>query len=103
MDSFGGGTPQDSYHPKLDVGLSSIHRAHILNFNYIYTLPLFAKSGSALGRHVLGGGGLSGVTSFQRGAPNAVRPPLDPARIGASSSRATILSAPDLDSGDRTP
>ena len=103
LDSFGGGTPQDSYHPKQDIGLSSIHRAHILNFNYIYALPLFAKSPNELVRSVLGGWELSGVTSFQSGAPNTVTAPVDSARIGASSSRATVIGAPDLDGDSRTP
>ena len=103
MDSFGGNTPQDSYHPKQDIGLSSIHRAQILNFNYIYSPPFFAKSGSRLARQVLGGWEISGVTSFQSGAPNNVTAPVDAARIGASSSRATVLSNPVLDRGDRTP
>ena len=103
MDSFGGGTPQDSYHPKLDVGLSSIHRAQILNLNYIYSLPFFAKSGSTLARHAFAGWQISGVTSFQSGAPNTVNAPVDSARIGASSSRATVLGDPNLDRGARTP
>jgi hypothetical protein len=103
MDSFGGNTPQDSFNPKQDIGLSSIHRAHILNFNYIYSLPFFAKSPSHLARQVLGGWEISGVTSFQSGAPTSVTAPVDAARIGASSSRATVLSDPDLDRGDRTP
>jgi Carboxypeptidase regulatory-like domain/TonB-dependent Receptor Plug Domain len=103
MDSFGGGTPQDSSHPKQDIGLSSIHRAEILNFNYIYSLPFFEKSGSRLARQVLGGWEISGVTSFQSGAPTTVTAPVDAARIGASSSRATVLSDPDLDRGERTP
>ena len=103
MDSFGGNTPQDSYHPKQDIGLSSIHRAQILNFNCIYSLPFLAKSPSRLARQVLGGWEISGVTSFQSGAPNTVTAPLDSARIGASSSRATVLSDPDLDRADRTP
>src|SRR3989442_4903825 len=41
MDTVGGGTPLDSYHPKNDVALSSIHRCPILTFNYICTLPCF--------------------------------------------------------------
>src|SRR4030095_13330327 len=55
MDSFGGGTPQDSHRPKDDIGLSSIHRTHVLNFNYVYSLPFFAKIGSGVARNLLGG------------------------------------------------
>ena len=102
MDKVGGGTPQDSYHPQADVALSSIHRANILNFNYIYTLPFFAKSGNALGRAALGGWEISGVTAFQSGAPVSVTVPVDIARIGASSARASLTGNPNLASGERT-
>ncbi len=103
MDTVGGGTPQDSYHPKNDVALSSIHRRNVLNFNYIYTLPLFAKSPSAMLRNVLGGWEVSGVASFQSGGPVTVSAPVDIARIGASSARATVIGDPALAGGDRTP
>jgi hypothetical protein len=103
MDSFGGGTPQDSYNPKADIGLSSVHRAHLLNFNYIYTLPFFTKSTSLLARTVLGGWEISGVTSFQSGAPVSVSAPVDSARIGAGSSRASVIGNPVIPRGERTP
>jgi hypothetical protein len=103
MDTVGGGTPQDSYHPKNDVALSSIHRAQILTFNYIYTLPFFSKSGNPLARTVLGGWELSGVTQFQSGAPNTVSVPTDIARIGAGSARASVIGNPNLSGGARTP
>lgn len=103
MDTVGGGTPQDSYQPKLDVALSGIHRAQLLNFNYIYTLPFFSKSPNAVARNVLGGWELSGVTAIQSGAPNTVSVPTDIGRIGASSSRASVTGNPNLGGGDRTP
>jgi hypothetical protein len=103
MDTVGGGTPQDSYNPKNDVGLSAVHRAQILTFNYIYTLPFFIRSGNLLARTVLGGWELSGVTTFQSGAPVSVTVPTDIARIGASSSRASVTGDPNLSGGERTP
>ena len=103
IDSFGGGTPQDSYNPKADIGLSSIHREQVLNFNYIYTLPFFAKSSNAIARNVLGGWEVSGVTSFQSGAPTSVTAPVDAARIGAGSSRASVIGNPVVSRSDRTP
>ena len=103
IDSFGGATPQDSYNPKLDIALSDIHREQILNFNYIYTLPFFAKSSHTLARSVLGGWEVSGVTSFQSGGPVSVTAPVDAARIGASSSRASVIGNPVLSRGERTP
>ena len=103
MDTVGGGTPQDSYHPKNDVALSSIHRAQILTFNYIYTLPFFSKSGNPFARAVLGGWEVSGVTTFQGGAPSTVSVPTDIARIGAGSARASVIGNPNLSGGSRTP
>ena len=103
MDTVGGGAPQDSYHPKNDVALSSIHRSQILTFNYIYTLPFFIKSANAFARTVLGGWQLSGVTTFQSGAPNSITVPTDIARIGAGSARASVTGNPNLSAGDRTP
>jgi hypothetical protein len=103
MDTVGGGTPQDSYHPKNDVALSSIHRANILTFNYIYPLPFFLKSGNPFARSVLGGWEVSGVTTFQSGGPSTVSVPTDIARIGAGSARATLIGNPNLSGGQRTP
>jgi hypothetical protein len=103
MDTIGGGTPQDSYRPKLDVGLSGIHRAQLLNFNYIYTLPFFTGSSNTPARLILGGWEISGVTTMQSGAPGSVTVPSDIGRIGASSARASVTGNPNLSRGDRTP
>lgn len=103
MDTVGGGTPQDSYNPKNDIGLASIHRAHILSVNYIYTLPFFLQASNPLLRNVVGGWEISGVTSVQSGAPTSVTVPTDVARIGAGSSRASVTGQPNLPSGERTP
>jgi len=84
IDSFGGATPQDSYNPKADIGLASIHREQVLNFNYIYTFPFFVKSSNAVARTALGGWEVAGVTSFQSGAPFSVTAPVDAARIGTA-------------------
>jgi hypothetical protein len=96
------GTPQDAYNAGPDYGLASIHRKHVLTFNYVYELPFFRKHPFALMRHSLGGWEISGVTSFQSGAPNSVTVPVDVARIGVSSSRASMVGDPNLPSGQRT-
>jgi hypothetical protein len=96
------GTPQDSYNAGPDYGLSSIHRKHALNFNYVYELPFLRKHPMALLRETLGGWEISGITSFQSGAPLSVTVPTDVARIGVSSSRATVIGNPTLDPGQRT-
>ena len=103
MENTGGGTPQDSYNIKADRSLAGIHRGQILTFHYIYTLPFFAGNPSSLLRHSLGGWEVSGITSFQSGAPNTVTVPTDVARIGTSSSRATLAGDPKLSADQRTP
>src|SRR5262249_17643122 len=51
---------------------------------------------------VAAGWQISGVTSFQSGAPNDVTVPVDVAKIGASSTRASVVGDPNLPSGERT-
>jgi Carboxypeptidase regulatory-like domain/TonB-dependent Receptor Plug Domain len=96
------GSPQDSYNARADYGLSAVHRAHLLNINYIYELPFFRGSHHSAIRNVLGGWEFAGVTTYQSGAPNSIVVSSDVARIGASSSRATLLANPNLSAGDRT-
>jgi hypothetical protein len=96
------GTPQDSYNVRPDYGLSSIHRAHLFNVNYIYELPFFRKHPNVIVHTALGGWVLSGVTTYQSGAPNTVTVLSDVARIGATSSRATVIGDPNLPADKRT-
>jgi len=101
--NIGGGTAQDSYHPKNDVALAAIDVPQILSVNYLYTLPFFQKSGNAFERTALGGWEISGVVSAQSGFPWSVTVPVDIARIGASSSRASVTGNPNLSGSQRTP
>lgn len=96
------GTPQDAYNARVDYGLSGIHRKHLFNANYIYELPFFRRSQSAMVRSILGGWEVAGVTTYQSGAPNTITVLTDAARIGVSSSRATLVANPNLDAGQRT-
>jgi hypothetical protein len=96
------GTPQDSYNARVDYGLSSVHRAHLLNVNYIYDIPFFAKARNPIVRHALGGWELAGVTTYQSGAPNTVSALVDSARIGSASTRAELIGNPKLDASERT-
>jgi hypothetical protein len=96
------GTPQNSYNVRPDYGLSSIHRAHLLNVNYIYELPFFRRDANAILRSTLGGWEVSGVTTYQSGAPNTVTVLSDVARIGSNSSRATVIGDPNLPKDQRT-
>jgi len=96
------GTPQDSYNARTDYGLSAVNRSHLLNVNYIYELPFFRNSANGAVRSVLGGWEVAGVTTYQSGAPNTITVLSDVARIGASSSRATLVANANISAGDRT-
>ena len=50
----------------------AVHRAHLLNVNYIYELPFFHRSSNRHVRNVLGGWEVAGVTTYQSGAPNSL-------------------------------
>ncbi len=101
MDSSGGSF-QDIYNPRADIGLSSIHRAHVANIAFVYEIPFFRKSPNRWIRNTISGWDLSGITSFQSGAPFSVTVPADIARNGSSSSRATVVGNPVLPSSERT-
>jgi hypothetical protein len=53
-------------------------------------------------RYVLGGWDISGVTTYQSGAPANVTVPFDAPKNGSGSSRATVVGNPNLPSGERT-
>jgi hypothetical protein len=97
------GTPEDPYNIARDYGLSSIHRAHNFNGHFIWQMPFLRNGGHALARGVLGGWDISGVVLYQSGAPFTVTAPVDAARIGTNSTRATLIGDPDLPADQRTP
>jgi Carboxypeptidase regulatory-like domain/TonB-dependent Receptor Plug Domain len=97
------GTPEDPYNIARDYGLSAIHRAHNLNSHFIWQMPFFRSGGNALTRGALGGWDLSGVVIYQSGAPFTVTAPVDAARIGTNSTRATLIGDPTLPADERTP
>jgi len=107
LDTSGGGSnttgaPQNSYNARPDYGLSDIHRRQVMSFNYVYEMPFFAKHANPVLRHSLGGWEVAGVTSFESGAPNNVTVSQDIARIGVSSSRASVNGDPNLPADQRT-
>jgi hypothetical protein len=59
----------NTYDIHFDRGNSSYDRRHVLVMNYIYELPFFKNSSSAVARQALGGWQLSGVTTFEKGEP----------------------------------
>lgn len=76
-------TPFNGYH--FVWAPSSIDRAQVLNFNYIYELPFFRTSHNTLG-NILGKWQLSGVTAFRSGDPLSVVDSTDNAGVGSGSS-----------------
>jgi hypothetical protein len=97
------GTPEDPYNIARDYGPSAIHRAHNLNGYFIWQLPFFRDVSHALARGLLGGWDVSGVIVYQSGAPFTVTAPVDAARIGTNSTRATLIGDPNLPEDERTP
>ncbi len=50
-------------------GTSGLNRTQVLQVNYIYSIPFFKNSSSAVARQALGGWVLSGIASFFTGTP----------------------------------
>lgn len=96
------GSPMDSYNARPDYALSSIHRAHVFSANYVYELPFLKTHSSRAVRHAVAGWEISGVAFFQSGSPNDVTVPVDVARIGRGSTRASVSGNPVLPSSERT-
>jgi hypothetical protein len=66
------GSLSDPFNPRYDRGSGSLDRRHILNVNYIYTVPFFSNSQNLLERTALGGWQFSGITVWQSGTPQYV-------------------------------
>ncbi|WP_263357844.1 TonB-dependent receptor [Acidicapsa ligni] len=61
----------DTYNLKANRASSNLDQRQILNFSYIYTLPLLQQYNRAT-RLILGGWQWSGITSFQTGKPFSI-------------------------------
>jgi hypothetical protein len=100
-----GGTPdgpEDPYNIGRDYGLSGVHRAHNFNGYFIWQIPFLREASNPLVRGALGGWDINGVIVYQSGQPFTVFAPVDSARIGVSSVRATLIGDPNLSSDQRT-
>jgi Carboxypeptidase regulatory-like domain/TonB-dependent Receptor Plug Domain len=101
-----GGTPdgpEDPYNIARDYGLSGIHRAHNFNGYFIWQMPFLREAANPIVRGALGGWDINGVVVYQSGAPFTVTVPVDAARIGVNTQRATLIGDPSLPSDQRTP
>lgn len=65
----GGGPNVDSFNVKDNYGPLAYDHTQILNLSYIWNLPNFVKSGSQILRQAVNGWQISGITTFQSGAP----------------------------------
>lgn len=101
LDGTDGGY-QNIYNPRADYGLANINRKHLLNVNYVYELPFLRGAKNTLIRTTLSGWEVSGITTYQSGAPFSVTVPSDVAAIGVSSSRASAIGNPNLPGDQKT-
>jgi len=91
--------PMDSYNAKLERGLATFHRAHVLVFSYIYPLPFWSKGGEWY-KVALGGWQVAGMTSMQTGLPINISIASDTAGIGQTGQRPNVVG--DWSDGART-
>ncbi len=73
-----------------DRGSGTLDRRHIFNASYIYELPFFLHSNSALARTVLGGWQISGITVAESGVPAGPSYGTDVLGLGGGSNRPNL-------------
>ena len=79
-----------------EKGPSGFDRTHVLNFDYVYQAPKLGTrlGNTAVGRKVLDGWEISGVTRIQSGLPFTVGTPSNPGTITNSGARADLNGSP---------
>jgi hypothetical protein len=89
-------TPQNSYDIASEYGPTQFDRRHILNINFVYTLPFFATESGVAG-HVLGGWEFSGIVTAFTGLPYSIyQYDEDPAGQGVIDSNSFASGRPDI-------
>ncbi len=75
--------PQNTYDLKADYGPTAADRRHVITANFVWSMPFLRDQQGFVG-HVLGGWELSGIQTFQTGAPLTISTDsdLDPAGQG---------------------
>ncbi len=81
---------QDVQLAKNERSVAGLDRTHVLGFNYVYQLPFFKTHAGALGK-LLGGWEVSGITTFQSGAPFTVTETGDRAGVGGGTQRPDLV------------
>jgi hypothetical protein len=92
------GSFTDTYNPSANRASSNFDQRHVLNFGYVWDIPLFKTRG--LSHTLLGGWQYSGITTFSTGSPFSVLFDTDNAGVGngiGSSSYADKVGNPRAD------
>lgn len=85
-------TPLNSYwNSRLDRGISSFDRTHVLVLSYVYELP-FARAAQGWLKQAFQGWQISGISSVQSGNPLTVTIPADRAGIGGTGQRPNVVA-----------
>jgi hypothetical protein len=82
--------PMYSYNFKLERGLASLDRRHILMLSYVYPIPFWQRQ-DAWYKVALGGWQLSGITSLQSGPPLNITIQGDRAGTGTGNQRPNVV------------
>jgi outer membrane receptor protein involved in Fe transport len=86
-------TPLSSYaDSRMERALSNFDRTHVLVVSYVYELPFFAGS-NGIGKKVLGGWQVSGISRFESGVPFSITVPGDRAGTGSGGQRPDVTGA----------
>ena len=89
-----GGQISNPFNIEYDRGSGTIDRRNVFSANYIYNLPFFLHSQSALTRSLLGGWQFSGITVAQSGNPvNVTYSPDTLGLGGGTTNRPDIVGA----------
>ncbi len=84
--------PQNPQDLQAEYADARTDRRHIFNANYVYELPFFKKSANSVMKWALGGWQISGITTFQTGAP--VPRVLVSTSSGQRGNRANLIGDP---------
>jgi hypothetical protein len=90
------GALSNPFNPAYDRGSGAFDRRHVLNVNYIYSIPGFDHSSNMLARTALGGWQFSGVTVAQSGVPAPITytGAVDTLGLGGGTTNRPNLVAP---------
>lgn len=67
------GSLSNPFNPAYDRSSGAFDQRHILNVNYIYSIPFFAHSSNLAERTTLGGWEFSGITIWHSGSPQYIQ------------------------------